>query len=414
MSPKSMPLAWVSGSAMAMLENAGSILSSMALHLSVDNALLVLTIKQMECWIHHLRASKALTDEQNDDLYTLTTPDYSIDYTDSYCEKSVVRKFAAYALPPIYWSVFIIGLLGNMLIVIIYVNYRRFKTMTDVYLINLAIADLLFLLTLPFWAIAASHDWIVHTVPCKIVNSMYTVNVYSGMLLLGCISVDRYIAIVQAAKSQNYRGRRIMLSKLICVSVWMLAIILSLPEILFSSVKEGFSHKYCTISYPTQLSKTLKVMVIILKVTMAFCIPFMVMIFCYAMIIPTLIQARNFQKHKALKVIFAILSVFVFSQLPYNSVLIIRIWDAINVTISDCTVSRNVDIAYKITQSIAFLHCCLNPFIYVFVGVKFRNDLFKILNKLSCFSKSKWVNRLRVDNITNSELADTKMGTLSL
>ncbi|XP_063306682.1 C-C chemokine receptor type 9 [Pelobates fuscus] len=351
-----------------------------------------------------------------EDLYSASTPDYSFDDTDSYCEKSSVREFAAYVLPPIYWCVFVLGLLGNVLIIIIYINYRRLKTMTDTYLINLAIADLLFLMTLPFWAIASSHNWIFGPVHCKIVNSIYTINVYSGMLLLACISVDRYIAIVQAAKAQKYRNRRIIFSKFVCLSVWILATVLSLPEILFSNIKEGSFHKFCTISYPIKLGKALKVMVITLKVTMAFCIPFLIMIFCYAMIIPTLAQARNYQKHKALKVIFAVLAVFVLSQVPYNSVLIVRVSDAANALISTCTTSRNIDIAYKVTQSIAFLHCCLNPFIYVFVGVKFREDLFKMLNKYSCFSENKWFNRLRFENKTNipSEIQDTKMGTLSL
>ncbi|XP_053323142.1 C-C chemokine receptor type 9 [Spea bombifrons] len=359
--------------------------------------------------------SQSFTGDANEDLYMLSTPDYFID-TGSYCEKSSVRKFAAYVLPPIYWSVFFLGLFGNGLIVIVYLTYKRLKTMTDTYLINLAIADILFLMTLPFWAISASHEWIFYTIPCKIVNSMYTITVYSGMLLLACISVDRYIAIVQATKAQRYRTRSIILSKLVSLSVWIFAVVLSLPEILFSTVKEGLSFKFCTMSYPIEVSKTLKVIVIALKVTMAFCMPLLVMIFSYALIIPTLIHARSFQKHKALKVIFAILSVFVLSQLPYNSILIVRVLDAANTTVSDCATSQNIDIAYKITQSIAFIHCCLNPFIYVFVGVKFRSDLFKFFSKFSCISESKSSARLKPNIRAKlpSEILETKMGTLSL
>ncbi|MEE6514674.1 hypothetical protein FKM82_022994, partial [Ascaphus truei] len=356
------------------------------------------------------------TVEENEDSYTHITPDYFLEDPGLFCEKSNVREFATYFLPPIYWCVFFLGLLGNILVIIIYVYYRRLKTMTDTYLINLAIADLLFLITLPFWAIATSHDWIFKTAMCKIVNSVYTVNVYSGMLLLACISIDRYIVIVQATKAQKYRTKRLILSKLVCFCVWTLAVIFSLPEILFSMVKEDSYLKSCTISYPTYLSKTLKVTVLALKVTMAFCVPFLIMLFCYAMIIPTLVQARSFQKHKALKVIFAVLAVFVLSQLPYNSMLVVKTWDAANATVLDCKTSQNIDIVYKITQSIAFLHCCLNPFIYVFIGVKFRNDLFKILKKFSCITESQWANCIRVESNTKqlSEILETKMGTLSL
>ncbi|KAM4689583.1 C-C chemokine receptor type 9 [Discoglossus pictus] len=356
------------------------------------------------------------TDEDNEDYYNLSALDYVVLDPGSFCDKHLVREFAAYFLPPIYWCVFFLGLFGNGLVIFIYVYYRRIKTVTDTYLINLAIADLHFLTTLPFWAISASRDWVFRTALCKIVNSMYTINVYSGMLLLACISIDRYIAIVQATKAQKHRTKRLLFSKLVCFAVWTLAIGLSLPEIVYSVVKVETYSKSCTISYPSELSRSLKVVVLCLKVTVAFCIPFMVMIFCYTMIIPTLIQAKSFQKHKALKVIFAVLTVFVLSQLPYNSILVVRAWDAANATVSDCATSSNIDIAYKVTQSIAFLHCCMNPFIYVFVGVRFRNDLFRILKKFSCISENQWATGLRVDHNTKqlSEMLETKMGTLSL
>ncbi len=47
----------------------------------------------------------------------------------------------------------LVGGVGNLVVVWIYLNFRRrLKTMTDVYLLNLAVADLLFLVTLPLWA----------------------------------------------------------------------------------------------------------------------------------------------------------------------------------------------------------------------------------------------------------------------
>eukprot|EP00079_Xenopus_tropicalis_P013059 XP_002940844.2 PREDICTED: C-C chemokine receptor type 9 [Xenopus tropicalis] len=353
-------------------------------------------------------------EEEYEDQYTLSTLDYIIFDPGVFCEKNSVREFASYVLPPIYWCVFLFGLVGNSLVLAVYVYNRKLKTMTDTFLINLAIADILFLITLPFWAIAASHDWVFKTALCKAVNSMYSVNVYSGMLLLACISIDRYIAIVQATKAQKYQTKKLLISKLTCFIVWALSTGLSLPEILFSVVKEEFNSTTCTMSYPAELSKTFKVSVLSLKVTVAFCLPFLVMVFCYAMIIPILVQARGFQRHKALKVIFAVLSVFILSQLPYNSILVLRVLNAANINDFECATTQNIDIAYKITQSVAFLHCCLNPFIYVFVGVKFRSDLLKILQK--CIGEQQWAKGLWGDNNKKplSETRESKMGTLSL
>ncbi|XP_029445316.1 C-C chemokine receptor type 9 [Rhinatrema bivittatum] len=351
------------------------------------------------------------------------TPDYIYEDPGSFCEKSSVREFAKYFLTLIYCCVFFLGITGNGLVVLIYIHYKKMKTMTDVYLLNLAIADILFLLTLPFWAIAASHHWVFKTATCKIVTSMYRINFYSGMLLLACISVDRYIAIVQAMKAQNYKPKRFFYSKLICLGVWLLAIALSIPEFMYSTETSsivfgaGTSVKSCTMVYPSDLSQSLKVSVLILRLTMGFGIPVVVMICCYAVVIKTLLQAKSFEKHKALKVIFSVMAVFVLSQLPYNSILVLQTLDAANLTAPDCDMAKKIDIATQVTQSMAFLHSCLNPFLYVFIGVRFRHDVLKMLKKLGCISQANWAKYIKSEWSVKrySGILETRSsGTLSL
>ncbi|XP_069469464.1 C-C chemokine receptor type 9 [Ambystoma mexicanum] len=356
-------------------------------------------------------------DYDDDDGYNPTSEGYTLGDTGLFCEKSHVRKFAKYFLPPMYWSVFLLGTIGNSLVIMIYAHYRRITTMTDAYLLNLAIADLLFLITLPFWAVSVSQEWIFQTAMCKVVNSTYTVNVYSCMLFLACISVDRFIAIVQATRAQKNKYKRLVCSKVVCISVWILAIALSFPELLYSEVMQGSDSKTCTMAYPPTFSRTIKVIALCLKITVGFCIPFLIMVFCYALIIRTLLQARSFQKHKALKVILTVVMAFLVSQLPYNSILVLRTLEATNVTIPDCTSSMKLDIATHITQSLAFLHSSLNPLLYVFIGVRFRHDLLKILKDCGCISRSQWVRYVGSEWSCKraSELLETKsLGTLSL
>ncbi|XP_078541965.1 C-C chemokine receptor type 9 [Lissotriton helveticus] len=346
-----------------------------------------------------------------------TSTEYILGNTGSYCEKSHVREFAKYFLPPIYWCVFVLGTTGNLLVIFIYVHYGRIKTMTDAYLLNLAIADLLFLITLPFWAISASHQWIFWTAMCKIVNSIYTVNVYTCMLFLACISVDRYMAIVQATRAHKNKHKQLLCSKVVCISVWLLAMALSLPEFLYSEEVQGDETKVCTMAYPSSFSTHLKIIVLSLKLTVGFCVPFLVMAFCYTLIIKTLLQARSFQKHKALKVIFTVITVFVLSQVPYNSILVMRTLAAANVTLQDCETTVNLDIATQITQSLAFLHSSLNPLLYVFIGVRFRHDLLKTLKEFGCIRRSQWARYVGSawSSKRTSEILETKsIGTLSL
>ncbi|XP_076985677.1 C-C chemokine receptor type 9 [Tamandua tetradactyla] len=348
---------------------------------------------------------------------TSSMEDYmNFNFTDNFCDKKNVRQFAKHFLPPFYWLVFIVGTLGNSLVILVYWYCTRVKTMTDMFLLNLAIADLLFLVTLPFWAIAAADRWKFQTFMCKVVNSMYKMNFYSCMLLIMCISVDRYIAIAQAMKAQNWRQKRLLYSKMVCLTIWVVAAALCIPEILYSQIKEEPDIAICTMVYSSNESTRLKSAVLTLKVILGFFLPLVVMACCYTIIIHTLLQARKSSKHKALKVTITVLTVFVLSQFPYNCILLVQAIDTYTTLISTCDISTTIDICFQVTQTIAFFHSCLNPVLYVFVGERFRRDLVKTLRNLGCISQAQWVSFTRREGSLklSSMLFETTSGALSL
>lgn len=297
------------------------------------------------------------------------------------CDRTWVREFRGQYEPPLFWIIFILGAVGNLLVVWIYTTVRnRLKTMTDVYLLNLAVADLLFLCMLPFWAVDAIKGWNFGITLCKIVSAVYKINFFSSMFLLTCISVDRYIAIVQVIKAQNLKKKRLFYSKLACLGVWFVSALLTLPEFIFAEVKTSPEMPLsCTLVYWDNANNHTKILVLSLQICMGFCIPLLVMFFCYSVIIRTLMQAKSFEKHKALRVILAVVFVFVLSQLPYNSLLIVEARQATNMTYTDCSTVISFDIAGQVAKSLAYTHACLNPFLYVFIGVRFRQDLQRMV-----------------------------------
>lgn len=297
------------------------------------------------------------------------------------CDKSWVREFRGQYEPPLFSIIFILGAVGNLLVVWIYTTVRnRLKTMTDVYLLNLAVADLCFLCMLPFWAVDAIKGWNFGDGLCKVVSAVYKINFFSSMLLLTCISVDRYIAIVQVTKAQNLKKKRLFYSKLACLGVWLVSIIMALPEFIFAKVKTDLNgNSLCTLVYWDDALNRTKILVLSLQISMGFFLPLLVMMFCYCIIIRTLLQAKSFEKHKALRVIFAVVFVFVLSQLPHNGYLIMEATQAANTTITDCETVKIFDVVGQVAKSLAYTHACLNPFLYVFIGVRFRKDLFRIM-----------------------------------
>ncbi|XP_071346998.1 C-C chemokine receptor type 9a [Trachinotus anak] len=331
----------------------------------------------------------AFTTEDPFSISPSPTTDEDYDYEDLMCDRASVRAFRGRYEPPLFWMIALVGGAGNLAVVWIYLNFRRrLKTMSDVYLLNLAVADLLFLVTLPLWAAEASHGWSFGSALCKLNSALYKVNLFSSMLLLTCISVDRYIVIVQTTKAQNSKMERRRSSRLVCMGVWLLALLLALPELVFATTAKVDMQQYCRMVFPPHLGNRTKILALSLQVSMGFCMPFLIMAFCYSVILATLLKTRNFQKHKAMRVILVVVVVFVMSQLPYNGVLVMEATQASNMTMTDCEEMKRFDMVGQVLKSLAYMHACLNPFLYAFVGERFRRDVLQLLRSCNCQSQA--------------------------
>ncbi|XP_051555951.1 C-C chemokine receptor type 9-like [Myxocyprinus asiaticus] len=360
--------------------------------------------------ITELMTASIVPTPENDccDEYSTSTGDYYDDNGATLCDKAAVRQFRMFYESAFYLIIVILGTIGNSMVVWIYTHFQnRLKAMTDVYLLNLALADLFFLCTLPFWAADSFYGWTFGSALCKIVSAIYKINFFSSMFLLTCISVDRYIVIVQTTKAQNSKRIRLFYSKFICVLVWLLAILLAIPEFIFARSKEDIEgNLLCSMVYWNNENNRTKILVLALQICMGFCIPLIVMIFCYTIIIRTLLKTKNFQKHKALRVILAVVAVFVLSQLPYNSMLVFEATQAANTTITDCAEVQRFDIANQVLKSLAYMHSCLNPLLYAFVGVRFRRDIIRIFSNYGCIQSLK-KSKLQGSLHRSSVLSDT-------
>ncbi|XP_042633781.1 C-C chemokine receptor type 6-like [Cyprinus carpio] len=290
------------------------------------------------------------------------------------------------------------GFIGNALVIVTYALYKRTKSMTDVYLLNVAIADILFVVALPLIIYSEQHGWSMGNLSCKLLRGIYSVNLYSGMLLLACISGDRYLAIVQARRSYRLRSSTLLYSHLICAAVWLLALLLSLPTFMFyeryqpspleSSILSSNEQEYvCFFMFKSnKTARVMKTVVPSSQIALGFFLPLLIMGFCYASVIVTLLRAKNFQRHKAVRVVLTVVLVFVVCHMPYNMALL---YYTINIfELQECSHEDSLALTMTITKSLAYLHACLNPLLYAFIGVNFRNHFRKILRDIWCVGKN--------------------------
>ncbi|KAM6338448.1 C-X-C chemokine receptor type 6 [Podargus strigoides] len=284
------------------------------------------------------------------------------------------RTFTRVFLPCMYSAVFILGLAGNALVFVILVFYEKLKTLTDIFLVNLAIADWVFLWTLPFWAYSAAQEWTFGTVACRIVRGFYTLNLYTSMLTLTSITFDRLIAITFATKARTCQTKRLTWGKLICVLIWVISLAFAAPQFIFSEVF-SIDKTICQVEYPNHGTE---LVLEVIQVTLGYFIPLLAMIICYSLIIRTLLHARNFQKNKSLKKIFSVVVIFILTQSPYTFLRLIKIIDW------SFNLNSSFEYAIVVTEALAYFHGCLNPVLYFFMGVKFRRNLQKIIKNSRC------------------------------
>ncbi|XP_068160492.1 atypical chemokine receptor 4b [Antennarius striatus] len=317
----------------------------------------------------------------HDDEDSSFNDSYDYNYEHTICEKEEVRSFAGIFLPVIYSLALVVGLAGNALVVVVYMSKLRLRTLTDVCILNLAFSDLLLLFTLPFWVADAIHGWKLGSAACKLTSFLYSTNFSCGMLMLVCIGVDRYRAAVHNPTGRTGSGSRVKRQwLLVCLMLWLVASFLGLPELIFSTVKHSHHRMSCTSVYPPSMARPVKATLELLEVTLRFLLPSLVMVVCYCSIARMLSRAAEVQrvgKWRTLRVLLAVVAVFLLTQTPYNVVKFCRAMDIIYILVTDCDVSKRLDRALQVTEGLALSHACINPLLYAFIGSSFRGHVLK-------------------------------------
>uniref|UniRef100_A0A8C9YKA3 G-protein coupled receptors family 1 profile domain-containing protein n=1 Tax=Sander lucioperca TaxID=283035 RepID=A0A8C9YKA3_SANLU len=255
-----------------------------------------------------------------------------------------LKDFGMVFLPTLYSMVFILGFLGNGLVVCVLVKHRNQTNLTDICLFNLALSDLLFVLTLPFYShYSMVGQWTFGDFMCRFTSGSHNTGFFSSIFFMIVMTLDRYVVIMHTQKVARYRTVRLGIA--MTVFVWMLSLCVSLPVIIFTKVTNDSQQQACSY-VPNDAWKSYHTLTINVLGLM---IPLLVMIVCYSRIIPILVNMRSAKKHRVL---------------PNN-----------------CNMESNLGLSVTVTETFAYTHCCLNPIIYAFVGQKFMKRALQLLRK---------------------------------
>ncbi|XP_006868890.1 PREDICTED: atypical chemokine receptor 2 [Chrysochloris asiatica] len=318
----------------------------------------------------HLLLTTKDTHSENSSFY------YDYDYLDELtfmlCRKDAMLSFGKIFQPVFYSLIFVFGLGGNLLLLVILLYYVPRRRMAEVYLVNLAISNLLFVVTLPFWGISVAWHWVFGNFLCKMVSTLYTINFYSGIFFISCMNLDKYLEIVHA---QPYHRLRTQAKSLILSAVvWGVALAMSIPDMVFVRTHEN--PKGVWNCYPDfgGHGTIWKLFLCIQQNIMGFLLPLFAMIFFYSRIGCVLVKLRPPGQGRALRMAAALVVAFFVLWFPYNLTLFLHSLQDLQF-FGDCEVSHHLDYALQVTESIAFLHCCFTPILYAFSSRRFRQYL---------------------------------------
>ncbi|XP_026072661.1 lysophosphatidic acid receptor 6-like [Carassius auratus] len=126
----------------------------------------------------------------------------------------------------VYSVVFIFGLILNLTALVVFFRNSKSRSHTTVYMIHLAFADIILVCTLPVRIYYHGGLGVPSPTICEFAGVILLSNMYSSILLLTCISLDRCVAVCFPMSSRVREGRK--KAWCVCLGIWILTITTSL------------------------------------------------------------------------------------------------------------------------------------------------------------------------------------------
>ncbi|KAM9294067.1 C-C chemokine receptor type 3-like [Gastrophryne carolinensis] len=290
------------------------------------------------------------------------------------CSNADSISFGAVVVPVFYYMVFAVSLWGNGLILFLLLKFENIKTVTNVFIFNLVISDLLFTVSLQFWGYYHNHEWIFGESLCKAVSSIFYIGSYSSIFFLTMMTVDRYVAVVHAI--QAARMRKLVYVYVASAVIWVMSLFSTIPKfVLYGTRNDPFDGMLCEeTGYEAEKIQRWKKVGRYQQLILYFLLPLVVILYCYTMIVFKLYRTKIHNKDKAMKLILMIVVVFFICWTPYNIVILMKA-KRLDHSSESGECNDSIDYVFYICRNIAYLHCCTNPFFYIFVGTKFRRHM---------------------------------------
>uniref|UniRef100_A0A673AM24 G-protein coupled receptors family 1 profile domain-containing protein n=1 Tax=Sphaeramia orbicularis TaxID=375764 RepID=A0A673AM24_9TELE len=272
----------------------------------------------------------------------------------------------------LYLVVCIMGLAGNSLVIVAILKLDKMSSSTTVYIFNLALADGLFMVGLPFIASQNfQNDWMFGDVACKVVMVLDGINQFTSVFCLTVMSIDRYMALSNPLRFARWRTPRC--AKVVSAVLWLFSLLTILPMALHFSADQG-------LCIPDIASNAWWLGILSYTFVMGFALPFTVMTASYAALLITLryrlrSSPVNPDSHclerQVTKMVVAVVVVFAACWLPFYTFNFCSLYQT--------GLVQDFTRAFEFAVLLSYSWSCANPILYACLSDTFRRHFHTLL-----------------------------------
>lgn len=285
------------------------------------------------------------------------------------------------SLAVIYSIIVALGITGNSLVINVVRRNRHMRTITNVMLVNLAVADILSLI----WSLPKRYFDIIERHPtgeegiwlCKFftASNMAGITLSVSVYTLSLLAVERYHSIVQSFKPPRIHENNVVY---VLAATWVTASVAQIPAF----IETTFNEVTCTCESPWTNKEAARSMrnTVIVIITLSIFLPIIVISFCYALIINALhknTSARTFDprdlqsKKKIVKLLIAVTLMFYACFLPFGLYMMILASKYVDGLSPDGKIV--LWNGFEAVKCLMYTSSCLNPVLYAFQSSNYRN-----------------------------------------
>ncbi len=285
-------------------------------------------------------------------------------------------------VPIIFSTIIITGISGNGLVIYVILVKDNLRTVINILLLNLAIADIGFLLicgvfTTIYFALAV---WPFGDVLCRLVQYLLYVTCYVTVYTLVAISVMRYLVVMHGVNSHWTRSKRN--SVIVCIVIWLTFLIAKIPILIVHGVSRNYDTKRqeCIISGRLEAQQLFSSFFVF-----AYALPLTVTVVMYLSLLCVLRRQTNAgisqsnadaRNRHVTKIIILIVTVFAIGWLPLHIHLLVSYYSYTPNTFTYA-------VLLIVWHIFMFSVSVLNPIIYNYFSQEFQHAFKEVV----CCSK---------------------------